>query len=229
MTLYTTLAQIKPTKLIPMTSIPIAGLVILGGLMAMATGCRPTEPILRGEALYVNCVACHAEDGSGHDGIQAPAIAGMSKWYLKRQIEKFRNGARGAHPQDIRGLKMRPMSRTLVDEEEIDVVAQYITAMKPLSFPATIEGGDAARGKTLYATCGACHGPKGAGMRSLNAPDLTHMQDWYLRNQLDNFKSGVRGSNPKDAQGALMAPMAKTLVDDQAVSDVIAYILTLRK
>jgi cytochrome c553 len=39
----------------------------------------------------------------------------------------------------------------------------------------------------------------------------------------------VRGTNPADTSGALMRPMAQTLADEQAMKDVIAYIMTLKK
>jgi hypothetical protein len=45
--------------------------------------------------------------------------------------------------------------------------------------------------------------------------------------QLSNFKAGIRGAVPEDASGATMRPMAMTLADEQAMKDVIAYILTL--
>ena len=53
------------------------------------------------------------------------------------------------------------------------------------------------------------------------------MDDWYLRSQLGKFRSGVRGANPKDVTGLQMRPMAMTLKDDKAVSDVVAHIATL--
>jgi hypothetical protein len=46
--------------------------------------------------------------------------------------------------------------------------------------------------------------------------------------QLQNFKARVRGGNPQDVQGALMYAMSNTLVDEQAMKDVIAYIQTLK-
>jgi cytochrome c oxidase subunit 2 len=87
--------------------------------------------------------------------------------------------------------------------------------------------GDAERGKTLYATCGACHGVNGEGQEALNAPKLAGQESWYLIRQLQNFKNGVRGTNPRDVYGMQMMPMAQTLVDDQAMEDVAAYIETL--
>lgn len=87
--------------------------------------------------------------------------------------------------------------------------------------------GDAERGKSLYATCGACHGPNAEGMQALNAPRLTGLEPWYLVRQLQNFKQGIRGSDPKDIYGMQMAPMAQILPDQQAMEDVVAYIVSL--
>jgi cytochrome c553 len=89
--------------------------------------------------------------------------------------------------------------------------------------------GDAERGKAYYATCGACHGANGEGMEALNAPSLAGQEEWYVIRQLQNFKNGIRGTNPKDTFGMQMAPMAQTLPNDQAIEDVAAYISTLAK
>ncbi len=87
--------------------------------------------------------------------------------------------------------------------------------------------GDAATGKALYAVCGSCHGAKGEGVQALNGPKLAGQSDWYLVRQIKNFKAGIRGSHDQDVYGKMMAPMANTLVTDQAIDDVVAYILTL--
>ena len=89
--------------------------------------------------------------------------------------------------------------------------------------------GDPERGKTLYATCGACHGQNAEGMQALNAPALAGQEEWYVIRQLQNFKSGVRGTDPRDTFSMQMAPMAMTLPDDQAIEDVAAYISSLGK
>jgi len=87
--------------------------------------------------------------------------------------------------------------------------------------------GDAVRGKALYITCAACHGQKGEGNKALNAPRLLDQQDWYMIRQIQNFRSGARGAHPDDTYGAQMVPMAKVLADDQAINDVVSYIITL--
>ncbi|WP_427913151.1 c-type cytochrome [Ramlibacter sp. MMS24-I3-19] len=86
---------------------------------------------------------------------------------------------------------------------------------------------DVAVGKTLYATCAACHGAQAEGNIATNAPRLNGQAAWYLERQLRQFKAGVRGAHEKDQYGKLMAPMAATLVDDAAIADVAAYIAAL--
>jgi cytochrome c553 len=85
--------------------------------------------------------------------------------------------------------------------------------------------GNAAKGKSLYMTCATCHGQKGEGMQSLGAPALADQEPYYLKNQLQNFRTNKRGVHAKDAYGAQMAPMAKVL-DSEGIKDVIAYIKT---
>ena len=92
---------------------------------------------------------------------------------------------------------------------------------------STLAAGDPERGKALYATCGACHGVNGEGMEALNAPALAGQEQWYVIRQLQNFKNGIRGANPKDTYGMQMAPMAQTLPTEQAIEDVAAYINSL--
>jgi cytochrome c oxidase subunit II len=87
--------------------------------------------------------------------------------------------------------------------------------------------GDAAKGQPLYVVCATCHGQKAEGNATLNAPRLIQQHDWYLLRQLQNFKAGIRGKDPKDTYGAQMQPMAMTLADEAAMKNVIAYILSL--
>jgi cytochrome c oxidase subunit 2 len=61
----------------------------------------------------------------------------------------------------------------------------------------------------------------------MNAPRLSGQGGWYLKRQLQSFKSGIRGTHDKDVFGKMMAPMAATLADDAAIDNVVAYIRTL--
>jgi cytochrome c oxidase subunit 2 len=89
------------------------------------------------------------------------------------------------------------------------------------------QAADVAAGKTAYAVCTACHGADGGGNQALNAPRLVGQEPWYLKRQLEAFKSGIRGSAAGDVGGAQMKPMAMTLTTPAAIDNVVAYIQTL--
>lgn len=204
----------------------LAALAVAPGLFGV--GCRPSQPggAERGRALYATCASCHGQDGGGRPEYEAPAIAGLPPWYIEAQLQKFRSGARGAHPDDAAGLRMRPMSRTLPHDADVAIVAAYVSSLPPTSPAATLTG-DAAHGRQLFATCATCHGENAAGNRALNAPPLNRASDWYLVAQLQKFKAGIRGTNAADVTGSQMRPMALGLADEQAMRDVVAYIATL--
>lgn len=83
----------------------------------------------RGEALYRTCSNCHGADGQGRPGFKAPRLAGMNDWYLLRQLQNFKQGVRGRHPQDDYGNQMVDMAQILVNEAfQRDVVA-YINSL----------------------------------------------------------------------------------------------------
>jgi len=75
------------------------------------------------------CIACHGADAKGTQAMNAPPLAGQADWYLYRQLEKFKSGMRGAHPQDITGSQMRAMSTTLVDTTSMLNVVAYIKTL----------------------------------------------------------------------------------------------------
>ena len=183
----------------------------------------------RGEELFKLCESCHGPDAGGNQKFLAPAIAGMDAWYLQVQLEKFRSGARGRHFDDLSGMRMRPMALTLRTDEDVKAVVGYVASLPSVNPAPTLEGGDATRGQALYGLCGSCHGAAGEGSQVLNGPPLAHTSDWYVLSQLQKFKSGVRGSNPADPIAIMMRPMALTLADEQAMYDVIAYIMTLSR
>ena len=185
------------------------------------------EDLERGEQLWALCTQCHGEDGIGNSEYLAPAIAGLPQWYSERQLDKFREGIRGKHFDDIAGMRMRPMALSLRTDDDVKAVAAYLASLPP-QYPAPeLEIGDATKGAQYFATCAACHGQKGEGNQALSAPPLVANSDWYVMRQIQNFKAGIRGSDARDATGMQMRPMAYTLPDDQAILDVLAYIETL--
>lgn len=200
-----------------------AGASSLGCSDAIATTARgPAD----GRALYDYCLQCHGADGTGDPSVGAPPIAGLDAWYVESQLLKFQSGARGAHPDDEAGLRMRPMARTLESADEVKAVAAYVASLPRPRAVATLQGGDAQKGAALFQTCVACHQLHGQGNPVLNAPPIAGAPDWYLLKQLKAFKSGVRGTGPDDTTGAQMRAIALGL-DEQALRDVVAHIATL--
>ena len=175
---------------------------------------------------YKQCLPCHGADAGGNANLKAPSIAGLPAWYIERQLLDYQKGIRGKHPDDIPGMRMRAMSKT-VQSQRVKPVAEYIAAMPAVALNTTVKG-NVDVGQQLFAVCSACHGEKAEGNEALNAPPLKIMNDWYQVTQLNNYKTGARGYHPEDIHGATMKGMASTLVDDQAVLDVVSYINTLK-
>ena len=66
--------------------------------------------------------------------------------------------------------------------------------------------------------CTVCHGIQLMGNDAIKAPRLSGMEAWYVEQQLENFKTGVRGLHEGDAIGIDMQPMAAALSDDQIIA-----------
>jgi cytochrome c oxidase subunit 2 len=83
-----------------------------------------------GQQRYVNCGICHGPDGRGVQQMNAPGLKGMSDWYLVTQLKNFKQGVRGAHPQDPFGPQMVLMAAILHDDQAIDDLVAYINTFK---------------------------------------------------------------------------------------------------
>jgi len=86
--------------------------------------------------------------------------------------------------------------------------------------------GNASIGAAQYGVCAACHGQKGEGIAAMNAPKIAGQSEWYLKRQIMNYKKGLRGTHEDDVFGAQMIGMVATLVDEQAIDNVVAHIRT---
>jgi cytochrome c oxidase subunit II len=172
------------------------------------------------------CTTCHGADGNGNPAIGAPKLAGMERWYVQAQLAAFRAGWRGTDPADMPGHEMHPIAVVLANDATVARAAAYVAKFTPSTPPVTVAG-DAQRGAALYAACAACHGVDGRGNEALAAPALAGQNDWYLVTQLHNYRGGRRGTHADDVHGATMRPLAAALVDDAAISDVVAYVSSL--
>ena len=80
---------------------------------------------------YGTCAVCHGAAAKGNEALGGPALAGMNDWYLTTQLRNFRNGSRGSHLEDIRGIQMRAASQILPDDAAIADVVAYIASLAP--------------------------------------------------------------------------------------------------
>ena len=85
--------------------------------------------VAKGQKLYRVCAYCHGGAGQGIQAMNAPRTAGMTDWYLARQIQNFKDGIRGSHPTDFYGFQMGLMARVLHDEESINDLVAYINTL----------------------------------------------------------------------------------------------------
>ena len=176
---------------------------------------------------YKTCAACHGATGLGNAALQAPALVNLDAWYLERQIENFRSGVRGRHPQDQWGQVMADQASLLPDQDAVTAVVAQIGTFRDQAPAATFEA-DLERGRDHYnMTCGACHGPEGVGNEALAAPALRGIEDWYLVRQYENFRDGVRGAHEDDEYGRQMQRMGGVLKTDEDIRNVAAWLLSL--
>jgi cytochrome c oxidase subunit 2 len=191
------------------------------------TQARPVGNATAGAASYAVCSACHGPRGEGNQQLNAPKLAGLNDWYVRRQLLNYQHQIRGTTPGDTYGVQMAPMSQIVADPATRENVLAHINTLADNPSPPTITG-DAERGRRLFETCQLCHGDKGEGRWGTNAPKLAGMSDWYLVRQLEYFKARVRGAHELDIYGDQMNMVANSLVGPNAINDVVAYINTLR-
>lgn len=211
-----------------MTSVRVMVVLSLLSLSLVACDARMEKDSVAYRAeLYDGCAQCHGENGEGNQEVGAPSIAGLERWYVKAQLRKFKRSQRGWHAEDLAGKRMWPMAQAMDTDEKVDLVSAYVANMPEHKPQPTLEGGNPATGKILFATCVQCHGEDAGGNIDEYGPPLNHADDWYLLTQLQNFKAGRRGTHAEDVTGAKMRPFSMILPTEQAMKDVIAYIGTL--
>ena len=83
----------------------------------------------RGGEIFVTCKSCHGSDGQGIWALNAPRLKGSNDWYMARQLENYKQGIRGSHPQDLYGKQMSLLTIMLRDEQAINDVVAYINTL----------------------------------------------------------------------------------------------------
>lgn len=64
---------------------------------------------------------------------------------------------------------------------------------------------------------------------ALQVPSIAGVDAWYIENQLNKFRTDVRGAHPEDTKGLMMRAMSRSLNSDAEIKAVSAYIAGLPK
>ncbi|HEU4627110.1 MAG TPA: c-type cytochrome [Steroidobacteraceae bacterium] len=76
-----------------------------------------------------------------------------------------------------------------------------------------------------YEYCTVCHGAEGNGNPAIRAPKIAGIEPWYLKQQFERFRAGMRGAHAEDISGMEMRPVAEPM-DDATIEAVAAYVRT---
>ena len=176
------------------------------------------------EAYNLSCKECHGEDGAGgKDFGQAPNISILDEYYFRKQFKAIREKKRKG-PGTV-AMNAYLDQKAKLSKEEIEAAIQYALKLKPADPNHKKDFGDASNGAARYALCGTCHGQNGKGNinPAMPAPRLAGQADFYIVEQLKNFKNGHRG-NGTSASEIQMKGMASYLENEKVMKDIAAYI-----
>ena len=94
------------------------------------------------------------------------------------------------------------------------ILSSIVVAISVTAAPFAMANGDAVRGETLAATCGACHGADGNSVLA-TFPKLAGLGEKYIAKQLHDIKNGDR----------IVVEMTGLLTNlsDQDIADIAAF------
>lgn len=197
-------------------------------VLALLFICIPLAKSFAGESsLFLEvCAKCHGPKAEGNVELKAPSIAGQPDWYTLSQLRKFQADMRGIDPDDEDGALMHAVALTLNDDSMAEVAA-HINNLEAVPTKDTLKG-NARNGRLLYEeNCMECHRYNAKGEMVFKSPSLVAYQDWYILSQLRKFRSGIRGTHPRDEEGAKMHRIAGFLEGEDDFKDIVAYISVL--
>lgn len=170
-----------------------AGLCVLASVAAGLANCESTPALrhsvptaqARGKAIYQrDCVACHAQQGTGDAFLAVPALAGQRFEYLREQIGNFATDER--HNPRMRWAFNRASAKPL---QSADDLATYLSHLPAQRFASGDPRFQTEGEKDYTALCAACHAEDARGNPAGTIPSLRAQHDSYLVNRLRGFAS----------------------------------------
>ena len=98
----------------------LTAMALTAGLSLSAHAQSATE--LHTRATAAMCANCHGTDGRTVDGSAIPALVGMPKEYMVRQLKSFKDGSRPA-------TVMHQITKGLTDAQ-VDTISTYYSSLK---------------------------------------------------------------------------------------------------
>ena len=187
---------------------------------AAAAPAKAAKPdLVKGEASFAMCAACHGADGNS--GTPAnPKLSQQHPEYLLKQLQEFKSGKR-------KNAIMQGMAAALSDDD-MKNIAYWVTSKK--AKPGFAKDKElVALGERIYrggvadrqiAACAGCHSPTGAGIPS-QYPRLSGQHADYTAAQLTAFRDGIRTNSQPMTQVA-----AK--LNDREIRALADYVAGLR-
>jgi cytochrome c553 len=188
--------------------------------MAMAA---PPPIVSQGSGAAMACASCHGVDGAGNGPGGIPALAGLPRAYMTKQIADFESGARA-------NSVMTPIAKTLTADDAAAAAQYYAALPRVTPAPAAIDATKMAQGENLAVNgawnrdmpaCFKCHGANGLGVAP-HFPALAGQHAAYTVSQLQAWKAGTRRNDPLN----LMKSVADKLSDAE-MQAVATYLSTL--
>ena len=160
------------------------------------------------ERLFLNnCATCH---GSGARGaIGYPNLVDDDWLYGSDPatiVQSITNGRAGIMPD------------LALPEASVAVLARYVLHLSGQEVSTHVKQ----RGKELFVVCASCHGPDGAGMQALGAPNLTD-DIWLYGSRVSDIEAILRDG----IQGNM--PAFSDLLSETEIKLLAAYLISINE
>ena len=175
------------------------------------------------------CLLCHGANANGNYGIRAPKTIRHGALVSRASAREFRDAVRAARrPRTRRATRWDRWAGALKTEGTLEAAVKFIGTLESTTARAHDHGRRGARQEAVCRAARAVTAPRAKATPALQSPALAARSDWYLVTQLANYQKGLRGADARDTYGAQMRAIVSTLPDEKAITDVVAYINTLK-